>query len=197
MTAGRICESVATVSGVEPQRHRPARSSRPLLLIGSCVSAGTFLTGIAALALCFVAPGFMVNRWPLLVLPAFVLNFAVHALTIFEARRRNSIGKGHGLLMRGWRRFVAPLPMLVFFVTLFTAGVSGSAERVGDRYIINDHGRITEISRAGYDRSRLGAARLFAGGVVAFGGTAALYLSQCLSDDRQRGRLTIREPRPS
>ena len=47
-----------------------------------------------------------------------------------------------------------------------------SPERKGDRYVANDHGTVSGITRAEWERTEV-LGRLFAGGVMVFGGFAA------------------------
>ncbi len=121
---------------------------------------------VAGCAMAAVFPVFFVTVWDAK---------ATHA----EITRRTWLGS---FPLHGWRAMIACALGVFAFVSFFSAvaagGVSGQATEKGGRYYDNNHGEVTEITEAQWQRGRTGQSRMMSGHLILFSGIAALYLTQ-------------------
>jgi hypothetical protein len=145
-----------------------------------------FVDGLAMWLLSFVPGSPTARFWPAFVFPAFFAIFPAWFVTVLDHVLRNGnrsrLRSRLPLPLRGWRKAAGALVFGLAWLGAMTAflsgGLAGQAEERDGRFVANDHGAITELTRAQWERSRALESRLFAGGVVAFAGLAALYLTQ-------------------
>lgn len=165
----------------------------PIRRVAAVVAVIAFVDGLLMWLLSFVPGSPTAGFWPVLVMPAFAAIFPVWGVTVFDTvmrnRDRSTLRSGMPIPLRGWRKragvVVFIVPWFTFMAVFFSGALAGQAEQDGDRYYANNHGEITELTREEWEQSRALESRLFAGGVMAFAGLAALYLTQPPSDDEE------------
>lgn len=169
----------------------------------AAAAGGLIAFPVAAIVwvLSFVPGSPTATWWSTLLTPGFVLAggaFAVFVIDTIRLAPKAPLGltqepwywvrarrRGTGRWMAalpGWRGRVATalfaVAWLSFMLTIFLGGLGGSPQERDGRFISNDHGNITEITRDEYLRDRAAESRLFSGHMMAFSGIAVLYFTQ-------------------
>jgi hypothetical protein len=150
------------------------------------------IDGLVVMLLTF-APGALPTAGflTIVLMPAFVAMFFPFGVTVLEtATGPRSAGRrlrSGSIPLRGRRRTIASA-LGVFYgliwLSMFVAGgPSGQTYQSDGRYYLSNHGALTEVSREVWAKQDALDARLFAGAVLVFAGTAALYLTQPIEDE--------------
>jgi hypothetical protein len=152
----------ADMSSYSNSHREPLAGGRAfrLSLIGWCLASGLLI-------MTFVPEAPAVPSWLMFALMGGAI--FVGAYTIAGHRgvwtRRVRISKDDALknIPTGLRRAVQAfvLAMIVISALAFVHLTGGQAEIIHGRYYLNDHGSLTQVTRAAYERSRIWEGRLF------------------------------------
>jgi hypothetical protein len=174
-----------------------------LLTLGRGVAAGHAIVCIAVLGSTLSPAGPLIPDGlaiPISLVPVFPYWFAALAGAIAMASNANELStrvSGLGMVRQVWRR--APRSLVVVGIVAFygawligalnIASLPGQPGVVNGRYQINDHGTITAIDRATYERALAFEERLFASAGLAFAAAGYVLLFAASSrESAQRKR---------
>lgn len=163
----------------DPLASRPVKLRRVLLAmaLGGAAWSAILIIGLLA-GLRLLPTGLATPVAAVLVLPAFVVSVVVDRAKLRGLRLQPLIDN-----LPQWVPFVAGGSFVLFWVAGMTAlsGLGGTPGTRGSQYILNNHGSLTVVDKATYEREIAREQRLALGVFGAFGVAGAVFSASAVN----------------